>query len=51
MATELRHKYAYEIDLADENTAAAHVVRLVGRNKRVLDVGSGPDDLQGHRVS
>ena len=42
MATELRHKYAYEIDLADENTAAAHVVRLVGRNKRVLDVGSGP---------
>ncbi len=39
------HKYTYEFDLSDDNHAGAHVVRLVGRGKRVLDVGSGPGSI------
>src|SRR5262245_29634501 len=34
------HKYDYEIDLADDS-APARVVRMVGRGKRVLEVGAG----------
>src|SRR5678810_91503 len=34
------HKYDYEIDLADDS-APARVVRMVGRGKRVLEIGAG----------
>ena len=39
------HKYTYDFDLSDDNHAGALVVRLVGRGKRVLDVGSGPGSI------
>ena len=46
-----RHKYEYEVDLLTDS-AAAHVVRLVGKGKRVLEVGAGPGSiarlLKGH---
>ena len=31
--------YAYEIDLKNEQTTAAKILRMVGRNKRVLELG------------
>lgn len=34
-----RHKYEYRVD---PHTAAAKIVRMVGTNKRVLELGSGP---------
>lgn len=40
-----RHKYSYDVDLADENTAATKVIRLVGARKRVLEVGAGPGSI------
>ena len=39
------HRYAYPVDLGDENHAAASVVRLVGQNKEVLEIGSGPGSI------
>ena len=44
MTTPTPHKYEYLID-PSSNTAGAHVVRLVGRNKRVLEVGCGPGSI------
>ena len=41
---EHRHKYEYKVDpLA--NTAAAKVVRMVGTNRRVLEIGAGPGSI------
>jgi 2-polyprenyl-3-methyl-5-hydroxy-6-metoxy-1,4-benzoquinol methylase len=34
-----RHKYEYRVN---EHTAAAKIVRMVGRGRRVLELGSGP---------
>jgi len=39
-----RHNYEYEVDTASE-TAPANVVRLVGQNKRVLEIGCGPGSI------
>jgi glycosyltransferase involved in cell wall biosynthesis/2-polyprenyl-3-methyl-5-hydroxy-6-metoxy-1,4-benzoquinol methylase len=39
-----RHKYEYDVELST-GTAPARVVRLTGRNKRVLDVGAGPGSI------
>jgi 2-polyprenyl-3-methyl-5-hydroxy-6-metoxy-1,4-benzoquinol methylase len=39
------HRYSYAVDLGDENDAAANVVRLVGQNKTVLEIGSGPGSI------
>ena len=39
-----RHTYEYEVDTASE-TAPANVVRLVGQNKRVLEIGCGPGSI------
>lgn len=39
-----RHKYEYDVDLLSD-TAAAHVVRLVGAGKQVLEVGAGPGSI------
>ena len=38
------HKYDYEIDLNDDG-APARVVRMVGREKRVLEIGAGPGSM------
>lgn len=36
-----RHNYEYEVDTSSE-TAPANVIRMVGQNKRVLELGCGP---------
>ncbi|HYQ72781.1 MAG TPA: class I SAM-dependent methyltransferase [Gammaproteobacteria bacterium] len=51
MENQVRHNYEYDVDL-DGETAPARVVRMVGQNKRVLEIGAGPGSitrhLQGH---
>ncbi len=39
-----RHKYEYNIDI-NGPTAAAAVVRMVGKGKRVLEIGAGPGSI------
>ena len=41
---EKRHKYEYQVDANEDNTTA-HVVRIVGKNKRVLEIGAGPSSI------
>lgn len=40
-----RHKYEYKVDLNDENHVASKVVRMVGSNRRVLEIGAGPGSI------
>ncbi len=42
--SEERHNYEYDFDPSSE-TAPANVVRMVGKNKRVLEVGCGPGSI------
>jgi SAM-dependent methyltransferase len=44
MQTAQKHKYDYKVD-TNADTAPARVVRLVGKNQRVLEVGSGPGSI------
>ena len=39
-----RHNYEYDVDVASE-TAPANVVRMVGHNKQVLEIGCGPGSI------
>lgn len=39
-----RHNYEYEVDTTSR-TAPAYVIRMVGRQKRVLEVGCGPGSI------
>ena len=39
-----RHNYEYDVD-AGAQTAPAHVVRMVGNGKRVLEIGCGPGSI------
>jgi 2-polyprenyl-3-methyl-5-hydroxy-6-metoxy-1,4-benzoquinol methylase len=39
-----RHKYEYQVNIADD-TASARVVRMVGQGKRVLEIGAGPGSI------
>lgn len=39
-----RHKYEYSVNLRAES-AAAKVVRMVGKNKRTLEIGAGPGSI------
>lgn len=39
-----RHKYEYQVDIHG-STAPARVVRMVGKNKRVLEIGAGPGSI------
>ena len=42
-----RHTYEYEVDLTAD-TAPARVVRMVGQQKRVLEIGAGPGSITRH---
>jgi 2-polyprenyl-3-methyl-5-hydroxy-6-metoxy-1,4-benzoquinol methylase len=46
-----QHRYEYNVDI-NGSTAAAAVVRMVGKDKRVLEIGAGPGSitrfLHGH---
>lgn len=39
-----RHNYEYDVD-ATSQTAPANVVRMVGHNKKVLEIGCGPGSI------
>lgn len=39
-----RHKYEYAVNL-EADTAAAKVVRMVGKHKRTLEIGAGPGSI------
>lgn len=41
---EMPHKYEYTVDL-DGDSAPARIVRLVGREKKVLEIGAGPGSI------
>lgn len=42
-----RHVYEYPVDL-NANTASARVIRMVGKNKKVLEIGAGPGSITKH---
>ena len=42
--SSLRHNYEYDVD-ATSNTAPANVIRLIGRDKNVLEIGCGPGSI------
>lgn len=42
--SEERHLYDYDVDPTSD-TAPARVCRMVGRNKRVLEIGAGPGSI------
>jgi 2-polyprenyl-3-methyl-5-hydroxy-6-metoxy-1,4-benzoquinol methylase len=44
-----RHVYEYEVDLSSD-TAPAHVIRMTGCNRRVLEVGAGPGSITKHLI-
>jgi 2-polyprenyl-3-methyl-5-hydroxy-6-metoxy-1,4-benzoquinol methylase len=44
MKSNDRHNYEYDVNV-NGNTAPAHVVRMVGKNKRVLELGAGPGSI------
>lgn len=41
---DMPHKYEYAVDL-NSDTAPARIVRLIGRERRVLEVGAGPGSI------
>jgi len=41
------HIYDYDIDLSSD-TASARVIRMVGHQKRVLEIGAGPGSITKH---
>jgi SAM-dependent methyltransferase len=45
MTAPQRHKYEYQVN---PDTAAAKVIRMVGDNRRVLELGSGPGSITRH---
>lgn len=42
---EQRHKYEYEVDMNDESHVATKVLRMVGSDRRVLEIGPGPGSI------
>jgi len=47
MNDESRHNYEYEVDLCGD-TAPARVIRMVGNDKSVLEIGAGPGSITKH---
>lgn len=47
MNKELKHNYEYDVRL-DTETAPAKVIRMVGENKRILEIGAGPGSITKH---
>jgi 2-polyprenyl-3-methyl-5-hydroxy-6-metoxy-1,4-benzoquinol methylase len=45
--TGTKHNYDYDIDLAGDS-APARVLRLCGRDKKVLEIGAGPGSITRH---
>lgn len=41
---KIRHNYEYDVDTTSQ-TAPANVIRMVGRYKRVLEIGCGPGSI------
>jgi 2-polyprenyl-3-methyl-5-hydroxy-6-metoxy-1,4-benzoquinol methylase len=41
---ETRHKYEYDVNL-ESGSAPAHVIQMIGNNKRVLEIGPGPGSI------
>ena len=39
-----RHNYEYQVDREGDG-APARVVRMVGKNKRVMEIGAGPGSI------
>ncbi len=46
----VRHVYEYDVDLQSD-TASAHVIRMTGRDRRVLEVGAGPGFITRHLIA
>jgi methionine biosynthesis protein MetW len=44
----MRYNYKTDIDLSDRNTSWFHILRLVGSDKRVLDIGCATGHLTKH---
>ena len=49
MTKENRHNYEYDVDI-NSPTAPAKVVRMVGKNKNVLEIGAGPGSITKHLI-
>jgi len=49
MTKDNRHNYEYDVYLEGQ-TAPAKVVRMVGKNKKVLEIGAGPGSITKHLV-
>jgi 2-polyprenyl-3-methyl-5-hydroxy-6-metoxy-1,4-benzoquinol methylase len=47
----MRYNYNVNIDLSDTNTSWSHMIRLVGSNKRVLDVGCATGHMTKYLAS
>jgi len=43
-----RHKYDYHVNLSDDNFAATKVLKMIGENKNVLEIGAGPGAITQH---
>jgi len=43
-----RHKYDYHVNLSDDNFAATKVIKMIGENKKVLEIGAGPGAITQH---
>lgn len=47
MNDDSRHNYEYEVDL-DGDSAPSRVIRMVGNDKDVLEIGAGPGSITRH---
>lgn len=49
MSQKDRHNYEYDVDVQG-SSAPARIIRLVGKNKKVLEIGAGPGSITKHLV-
>ena len=43
-----RHKYDYHVNLSDDNFAGTKVIKMIGKDKKVLEIGAGPGAITQH---